>query len=278
VAAIATTRALRLFDLQRRREVAELSRARAEAVEQLSIETAERQALQRKLLQQTVWAQETERQHIARELHDEAGQALTALAWGLTDAKETLPERPQEAQERIAGLQQLTGQVMVQLRNLTTRLRPAVLDDLGLVAALISYADDCSDRFPFDVDVKVTGRRRRLPPEIEVTLYRIAQEAITNVARHARASIAAIHLHFGEEDVALSVGDDGIGMDVDTAQDAAASERGWGLAGIRERIELVDGYLDIRSAPGTGTEISAYAPVPLVMEERAYEPDSVAAG
>jgi len=274
--AIFTVRALRLFEIERRRQLEEFDRARAEAQQRLNEEMAEQQRLRRELLRQTVLAQEEERQYIARELHDEASQALTALSWGLAAVEDALPDHPAEACERAGELRRLTKQVMNNLRQLTVRLRPAVLDELGLVAALITYADDCSTRFPFAVEVEVIGQRRRLPSEIETTLYRIAQEAITNVAKHAQATHASIRLHFSHQEVTLNVSDNGVGMDVEIARRAAASGKGWGLAGIRERIQLVEGRLDVRSAPGTGTDLSVWVPIP--KKEETHEPDPVAAG
>jgi len=278
--AVFTVRALRLFEQERQRRMEELNRARLEAQRRLAEEMAERQTLRRELLRRAVWAQEEERRHIARELHDEAGQALTALRWELTALEEALPEHHTEVKERIESLRQLTEQVMEDLHQLTARLRPAVLDELGLVAALISYADDCSARFPFTVDVEVTGRRRRLPPEIETTLYRIAQEALTNVAKHAQATHARIRLHLDEEKVHLSISDDGRGMDVKMAQRAAACGKGWGLAGICERVQLVGGHLDLRSSPGAGTDLAVQVPIPPtpVAEEETREPNSTAVG
>jgi two-component system sensor histidine kinase DegS len=167
---------------------------------------------------------------------------------------------------------------MTELRQITTRLKPAVLDELGLVAALITYADNCSDRFPFDVRAEVTGQRRRLPSKVEVTLYRVTQEAITNTAKHAQASHITIQLHFDRQEVTLSVSDDGTGMNVETARQAALNRKGWGLAGIRERIESVNGHLDIHSTPGAGTQISARVPVPMAKKEEAYESDPIASG
>jgi signal transduction histidine kinase len=101
-----------------------------------------------------------------------------------------------------------------------------------------------------------------LPTEIETTLYRIAQEALTNVAKHARATQADVLLHFDHQEITLTITDDGIGMDVETAQGAAACGKGWGLAGICERVELVEGTLEIESSPGAGTELSVWAPAP----------------
>jgi signal transduction histidine kinase len=269
--AIFTARTLRLFELERQRQMNELSQARAEAQRRLTEEMAERERLQRELLRQAVLTQEEERQHIARELHDEASQAMTALSWKLAAVEQVLPnshsEGHAEIHKRIGELRQLTVQVMNNLRQLTTRLRPAVLDELGLVPALIAYADDCSSHFPFIVDVEVTGQRRRLPSEIETTLYRIAQEALTNVAKHAQATRASIQLHFDEHEITLDISDNGVGMDVEAAQRAAACGEGWGLAGISERVQLVAGTLDIHSALGNGTALNVRVPPPPPEEE-----------
>jgi signal transduction histidine kinase len=259
---IFTIRALRSIELARRQRVEELYRTRAEALKQLDQQMQERERMQREFLRQTVLAQEEERKHIARELHDEAGQALSALSWGLATLEETLPQDAGEAQHQAGELQRLSDQVMVNLRQLTTQLRPAMLDELGLAAALISHADESSARYPFVANVTITGRRRRLPSEIETTLYRIAQEAITNVAKHAGASQIDIVLHFGPESVCLTISDDGAGMEVETAGRAAARGGGWGLVGIRERVQLVDGELDIQSAPDEGTVLRVEIPMP----------------
>jgi signal transduction histidine kinase len=281
--AVFTVRALRLFELERQRQLEELSQARAEAQRRLNEEVAEQERLRGELLRQTVLAQEEERRHIARELHDETSQAMTALSWKLAAVEQALPdshgEGHNEVHGRIKDLRHLTEQVMNNLRQLTARLRPAVLDELGLVPALITYGDECSAHFPFTVNVQVTGARRRLPTEVETTLYRIAQEAITNVAKHAQANQAAIQLHFDEQEVALSIRDDGVGMDVETARRAAACGKGWGLAGIYERVRAVEGNVDIRSSPGAGTHLSVRVPAPqLGDKEIVHEPDTTASG
>jgi signal transduction histidine kinase len=252
---------LRLFEVGRRQRMQELDRARAEAQQRLNRQMAEREALQRQLFRQVVWAEEEERRHIARELHDEAGQALAALSWGLSTVEDTLSEDPERAHQQIEDLQRLTEDVGTELRQLTARLRPTVLDELGLVAALFTYADECSARFPFAMDVDVAGRRRRLPSETETTLYRTAQEAITNVVKHAQASHVSIQLAFVDHEVTLAVIDDGAGMDVDIAKQAALDGKGFGLAGIRERVQLVGGDLEIESVPGTGTRLSIRVPL-----------------
>ncbi len=264
--AIFTVRALRLFEIERQRQMDELARCRAEAQQRLDQERVERERLHTELLRQTVLTQEEERQHIARELHDETGQAMTAMSWKLAAVEDALPpstnDTHQQVRRRIEDLRLLTEQVMNNLRRLTKRLRPAVLDELGLVPALITYADDCSDRYPFAVHAQISGQRRRLPSDIETTLYRIAQEALTNVAKHAQASRATIALNFDAEGVTLTVADDGVGVNVENARQAAARGHGWGLAGIYERVQLAHGSLDIHAPPGQGTQLTVWVPSP----------------
>jgi signal transduction histidine kinase len=281
VVAFFTVRSLRIFEFERQRQMNELSQAQAEAQRRLDEERAEQERLRTELLRQTVLAQEEERRHIARELHDEASQALTAVAWELASAEELMVTQPAEIRGRVAALRRLTEQVMNNIRQLITRLRPAVLDELGLVPALIAHADDCSARFRFTVDVEITGERRRLPSEIETTLYRIVQESLTNVVKHAQATHASVRLHFNHQEATLSVSDNGVGMDVEAARRAASNGKGWGLAGISERVNLVAGNLDIRSSPGTGTDINVRVPIPpppLTLEEETRETDPTAAG
>ncbi len=277
--AIFTVRALRIFEVERQRQLNRLHQTRAEAQRQLAEEMAERERLRRELLRQTVLAQEEERQHIARELHDEASQAMTAISWQLAAVEQALPNSHgtghKAVHKHVGELRQLTLQVMNNLRQLTRRLRPSVLDELGLVPALIAHADECSARFPFVTDVEITGQRRRLPSEIETTLYRITQEALTNVAKHAQAARVNVRLCFDEnEQVALKVSDDGVGMDVENAM-RAAQGKGWGLAGIRERVQLVEGSLDIRSTPGDGTTLDVRVPIlsSSLQEENVHETD-----
>jgi signal transduction histidine kinase len=263
-------RSVRLFQWRKQCQLEELTQARLDAQRRLTEQMAAGEALRREILHQTVQAQEEERRYIARELHDEAGQALTAIAYELAaleaDLPPTSPEHHDVVRERTTALRYLTQEVISNLRRLTNRLRPTSLDELGLAPALISYADECSDRFPFRVEVEIDGRRRRLPPEVETTLYRMSQEALTNVARHARASHVRIQLRFGEGKVFLGIADDGIGMRTQSAARTTGLSRGWGLAGIRERIELLAGDLDVRSSPGEGTELVAAIPVPGLLD------------
>lgn len=270
--AIFTARAQRLGTLEQQRQVQELYRSRVEAQQQLHEELVKREVMRRQFVHQTVQAQEEERRSIARELHDEVGQSLTALSWGLADLERRLRAVSDDACHEARNLQQLAQHMIVDLRRLMARLRPAMLDELGLVAALITHADNCSDRFPFSVDVKVEGQRRRLPSEIETTLYRVVQEALTNVAKHAQAAAVQIQLRFEREKVTLVVQDDGVGIPSEVISDAFDHRAGWGLNGIRERVEFVDGRLELTSTPETGTTLNVWIPlVANVAEERAVE-------
>jgi signal transduction histidine kinase len=255
-------RGVRCFERERQRRMERLNRERLEAQRRLTEEMAERRQLQRELLHRTVQAQEEERRYIARELHDETAQALTALSLGLGGVEEAVGECSQEARGRLEGLRRLVDDMMKKVNQLTTRLRPTMLDDLGLIPALITYADESARHLPFTVDVEVTGQRRRLPSELETTLYRIVQESLTNVARHAEASQAIVRLHLGTREVTLKISDNGIGMAPERAEEAALDGEGWGLAGMRERTTLLGGDMVIHTRPGAGTEIVVRIPLP----------------
>ncbi|MGD2144524.1 MAG: sensor histidine kinase [Anaerolineae bacterium] len=255
-------RGVRCFERERQRRVKELNQDRLEAQRRLTEEMAERKQLQRELLHRTVRAQEEERRHIARELHDETAQALTALSLGLAEVEQAVGEDTMAASSRLAALRELVDDIMRKVNQLTTRLRPTMLDDLGLIPALITYADTLGRHLPFTVDVEVTGDRRRLPSELETTLYRIVQESLTNVARHAQAEHAWVHLDLGPREATLAVYDDGIGMSADRVEEATAQGEGWGLAGLHERAALLGGDVRIRSEPGAGTQIEARIPIP----------------
>ena len=205
--------------------------------DRLAARTAELEQLTRLMLR----VQEDERRRIARELHDEAGQVLTAVKIELE-----LEGR------REAGA--LVGRALAQVRDLSNLLRPSALDDLGLVAALRVLADDFSSRTRIAVTLDLDGASRRLPPDVEVVLYRVAQEALTNVARHAQASEARVQIVSDDDDVHLIVEDNGQG-----AGDDASPHLGW--LGMRERLTSVGGRLSIGKAPGGGLRLDADIPI-----------------
>ena len=201
-------------------------------------------------------AQEEERARVARELHDDTGQALALMLVRLT----TIAERIQdpEARRELDALGQLVVETLDGVRSLATDLGPTILRDLGLPAALEVVAARVRNEAGLAVEIHVRTEARGLPDAATLALYRVAQEALTNVVRHARATTASLHLDRIGSGVRLLIEDDGVGFDV-------PSEFGnvtIGLYGMRERLELVDGRLDVSSRPGHGTRIAAVVPGP----------------
>jgi signal transduction histidine kinase len=211
------------------------------------------QSLSRRLVE----VQETERRHIARELHDEAGQALTSLMVGLR-LLEGETDKPEAILERAAELKRITNDVSENLHRLAIDLRPASLDYVGLVAALRQYIETFGQQHNLEIHFEAIGfdDKQRLPPAIETNLYRIVQEALTNVARHAQATQADIFLEQRPDQVVIVVEDNGVGFDPEPARQQGRL----GLLGMRERTEMLNGVLVIESALGTGTTI--YVEVP----------------
>ena len=208
----------------------------------LASRTVQLEQLTRLLLR----AQEDERRRIARELHDEAGQVLTAVKIELDLEGRT-----------DAGA--LVGRALAQVRDVSNLLRPSVLDDLGLVAALTALVDDFSMRTRISTKVDVGGATHRLPPDIEVVIYRVVQEALTNIAKHAQATRASVSLTFDDRHTRLIVEDDGRGMKT-TGTPVDATEPHLGLLGMRERVTAVGGTLGIGSGPQGGLRIEARIP------------------
>jgi two-component system sensor histidine kinase UhpB len=209
------------------------------------------------LSQATLQAQEDERQRVARELHDEAAQALTSLLVRLR-----LLERagdPDTAREHLQELRALTARALEDVRRIALELRPTILDDLGLTAALGWRADEFNAAGAACATVQVTGVDGRLPRPIELTCYRVAQEALTNVARHAAATRVQIILRREDNWLTLEISDDGQGFDTIAVQ--ADRAQGLGLRGMRERLALVGGDLTIDSRPSDGTHLLARVPL-----------------
>jgi two-component system sensor histidine kinase UhpB len=226
----------------------------------LSEEAHERERRLSELLRQAVGAQEAERQRIARELHDSTGQSLTAVALGLRGMETMLLADPSAASEQMRELQSFCTGALRELRRIIADLRPSQLDDLGLVAAVDWYVREFEDRSDVSTKLVIKGDPFRLPSEFETVLFRIAQEALTNVARHARAAEASVLLSFEPARVHLTISDNGRGFDPAEMiqRDQLA---GWGLIGIQERALLLGGQCEIDSTPGGGTRIRVSVPV-----------------
>jgi signal transduction histidine kinase len=212
------------------------------------------------LLERLISAQEEERRRIARELHDEAGQALTMMMMDLARAADALPEGATEAREKLTQSRALAAQTLAELRKMIYDLRPEVLDQLGLVPAMRSYVRSRLEAENVKTRLRFVGLdQERLSPEVEITLFRIVQEAVTNIIRHSGASEVDIEVVRKGSIVTATVSDDGKGFDAEAALQAPES---WGLRGIRERVAVVGGELSIESGPGRGTRIRISIPVP----------------
>jgi PAS domain S-box-containing protein len=215
----------------------------------------------RDLQQRLTTAQEDERRRIARELHDQMGQHLTALGLGLKVVKDATPDTS-PTRVRLQGLQALTDLIGREIHHLALELRPTALDDLGLQAALANYAEGWSERSGIEVDFHGTGLDGiRLPVLIETALYRVVQEALTNVLKHSAAQRVSVVLQRSPGQVSAVVEDDGRGFDTDSVPSASAAERRLGLLGMRERVALVGGTLTVESDVGRGTTVIARIPL-----------------
>jgi signal transduction histidine kinase len=213
-----------------------------------------------------VFAQEDERRRIAREMHDQFGEQLTALGLRIRALKESCAGAS-ELEARVEALEQVAQQLDRDVDHLVWELRPTALDDLGLRAALANYIQDWSMRVGISAELHTAGLTTdRLASEIETTLYRIAQEALNNIAKHAHASHVEIILERRGDQVTLIVEDDGVGFDPGGTD---ADRRGFGLLGMQERAALVGATLEIESAPGEGTTIFVRMPVAVMTSEHA---------
>ena len=205
-------------------------------------------------LRRVVQAQELERRRLARELHDETGQALTSILLGLKPLEDALADHPAGA--ALAELREHVVAALQDVRRLAVELRPAVLDDFGLVPALERLTEGFAEQTSVRVDFHSALGERRLPSEVETALYRVVQESLTNIVKHAGASNVSVSLARRESAVAAVIEDDGSGFDP-----RAVREKGIGLMGMRERLTLIDGRLEIESRPGHGTTLVAEVPL-----------------
>ena len=241
-------RATQLAERVRQRLAAAAQKAHLEALEQ-------RDTLRHELLSHTVQAQEEERTRIARELHDETAQVLTAFSLDLATLRNTASITP-ESRRVVDRLQDLSKQMSQGLYRLVHDLRPAQLDDLGLIPA-IQYLKDSNASQGLDVSVDVQGQSRRVDAIKETVLFRVVQEALNNVLRHAQTRQAQVMVQFQTDELIVKVIDNGVGFNPNLP---LIPPHGWGLDGMRERVDLIGGKLQISSAPGKGTMVEVTVP------------------
>ncbi|MDQ7849575.1 MAG: GAF domain-containing sensor histidine kinase [Armatimonadota bacterium] len=220
-------------------------------------EVRAKEAARGELIEKLLTAQEDERRRIARELHDEAGQALTALILNLEMAERAAP--PEEA-TRLERLRAIAEHTLGELRTLIYELRPTILDDLGLGAAIRWLVKEVVEPTGIKVDLQLQGLERRLPHAVETAVFRIAQEAFNNMLKHAQASRVRVAVGVDHREVSITVEDNGRGFNPATVPPSRTG-RGLGLLGMRERAELLGGRLVVESTVGQGTRVHGVLPL-----------------
>jgi signal transduction histidine kinase len=220
---------------------------------QLLIDLRYKEAELRRALHRAVELQEDERKRLARELHDEVGQALTSILIRLKTLQES--GKDEMLSERLDDLRSLTAQTIEELRRLAMDLRPSALDNLGIVPALRWYTQQCAERSGLSIQFVGPEKTERLPAGMELTLYRVAQEGITNAIRHGKAQKIEVAFEQGVRVIRLTVTDNGKGFN------QAGTNPGLGLVGIRERVELLDGNFSLKTVSGSGTQLLVEIPL-----------------
>ena len=252
-AAVFVIRFLRAFQVETDRKIAELQTARLE-------ESQQREVMRGELFRRVVAAQEAERQRIARDLHDETGQSLTAIGMGLRGISGKLNARNKEVLGTLHKLETLTADLLKELQRIISDLRPSHLDDLGLSAALRWYTGNLQEHSPIRIRVDILGEEKDLDEAVKITIFRIIQECLNNIIKHAQASQVNIHLQFEEKNVHILVHDNGIGFDLEQVKQRQTQRPSLGLAGMEERAALLGGVVSVQSRPNYGTEVEARIP------------------
>ncbi len=204
---------------------------------------------------------EEERRKIAHDLHDETSQVITSLTALLEASVSNLPTSANKSRGLLNKAQELSIQILDQIHRLIYQLRPTIIDDLGLAAAIRWLAESNLEVAGIKANLKVIGRETRLTSKLETTLFRVIQEAVNNIVRHAHAKSVNMSLYFKKRTVRLRVRDNGCGFDVNEAITSKDRPRGLGLLGMKERVELAHGTMNIRSCPGGGTELDIEIPL-----------------
>lgn len=256
-ASLFVIRFLRAFQVESDSKIAELQAAQLH-------ESQQREYLRAELFRRVVGAQEAERQRIARDLHDETGQSLTAIGMGLRG----LADQPdaKKRQSTLTQLQSLTSDSIRELQRIISDLRPAHLDDLGLSATVRWYASRVHELTAMQLRVDFEGDEPILDDAVKITIFRIVQEAINNVVKHAKATTVNVKIHYLQKDVRIHVFDNGVGFEMKDVQ-SRIGRVSLGLAGMEERAALLGGGVTISSRPGYGTEVEAVIPLEMKGEE-----------
>jgi signal transduction histidine kinase len=271
VASFFVIRFMRAFQVETDHKIAELQQKQLEDAQQ-------REALRGELYRRVVAAQEAERQRIARDLHDETGQSLTAIGLGLRGLSTSIQTgNTEHSVSTLRQLESLNANSLTELQRLISDLRPSHLDDLGLSAAIRWYAGSLQERTGLALKVEVAGHEKPITTAAKTTIFRIVQEALNNVVKHAKASSVNIILIYETEVVRVRIKDDGRGFDVSAKKNQAGGRTPLGLVGMQERASLLNGSFFVTSLPGHGTLVEVS--VPYHQEETEVEDEnSPAAG
>ncbi len=257
-ASVFVIRFLRAFQVENDRKIADLQEERLH-------ESREREELRAELFRKIVAAQEAERQRIARDLHDETGQSLTAIGMGLRGLSDELKSRRGQT-DTLHELQVLTSDSLRELQRIISDLRPAHLDDLGLSATLRWYASRLQEMARLKIKVAIEGEEHDLDETVKIAIFRIIQEALNNIIKHAQASSVSVSLDYKEKSAYILVRDNGIGFDMDAVKNRIGRVS-LGLAGMAERAALLGGTVEVHSRRNYGTEVEAVIPYGVVKKE-----------
>ncbi|OEF96472.1 sensor histidine kinase [Desulfuribacillus alkaliarsenatis] len=230
----------------------------------LLLELEKKEQVRKTLLKKVITAQELERKRISRELHDETGQLLSSLMLHLRHIKDS--GTSEEFDTNIENMRQVISKTINEVKRLSQQLRPSVLDDMGLISAIERVIIDYREVLGIDIDLVVHGEtsEQRITSEIEIAVYRILQEALTNIYKYAKAENVSVILNFRQKSLQMIIEDDGVGFDSQTVLNSKASEKQLGIYGMKERAELLDGTYEIESNVGVGTTI--YVTIPIIYE------------
>jgi signal transduction histidine kinase len=255
------TRQEREFAIEEQELLSAIGSQIAVAVEnaRLYADLQKKEQMRGELFMKAINAQEEERRRIARELHDETSQSLAALLFAMEESMEM--DRLKDVHRRLQGMHDLAQHTLDGVHKLIFDLRPSVLDHLGLIPAIRWFAESRLEPRGMRVVIEEDSHTARLPAEVETQLFRIVQEAVTNIARHSAARNVRIRYAVDDADVLMSVEDDGVGFDINELSLDPTSLRGMGLRGVHERLELLGGELEVSSSPGQGTLLRIRAPI-----------------
>ena len=242
-------------------EMAETIQAQEQGAERLYAELAAKDSVRRQLLDRLTVAREEERQHVAREIHDDLGQLLTGLSLNLKLCQQAIPEEPQKATTYLVKANALIGDTIEKAHRLIADLRPTVLDDYGLIPALEQELRDRLAPLGIAAELDSSGMIGHLPPEVATAAFRIAQEAITNVIRHARASRVHVMVRQTADRLEMTIEDDGVGIPDESLTGTRGARQALGILGMQERADALGGRLEVLRRQPRGTQVMLSLPL-----------------